>query len=136
MRENRFEKMKKVLIRSAEILAVALIIAATAFFISRVVKLKQLTDTDGKTTESLTEKAETNVPESGTQYDGFYVNDDGDFIFVDPDPCEENSELESGKIEAPAERDVAPEDDPNYDATVAVPQTQNDTGSQTAEQGR
>ena len=76
MRENRFEKMKKVLVRFAEILAVALIIAATVFLISRVVKLKQLTDTDGKTTESLTEKAETDVPESGTQYDGFYVNDD------------------------------------------------------------
>lgn len=69
MRENRFEKMKKVFVRVAEILAVALIIAATVFFISRVVKLKKLTDTDGKTTESLTEKAETDVSESGTHYD-------------------------------------------------------------------
>ena len=118
MRQNSFEKIKKVLFTVGKIVAFAIIIIGIVFIVSRAVKIRKIVNSQRAVTESATE----NVPDSGTQTGEFYMNEDGDILYKEMDIDDQVKVQESEEENAPADRDVAPENDPNYNSTVAAPE--------------
>lgn len=106
MRRDPYEKIKKLLIILGIIFVLAVIVTGIIFIGSRTAANKKHTAGNGNVTESVSES----VPESGTQEDDFFKEDDNGILNGNK---QELKQQESEEESAPEVRDVSPDNDPN-----------------------
>lgn len=106
MRRDPYEKIKKLLIILGIIFVLAVIVTGIIFIGSRTAANKKHTAGNGNVTESVSES----VPESGTQEDDFFKEDDNGIL---NGKKQELKQQESEEESAPEVRDVSPDNDPN-----------------------
>lgn len=106
MRRDPYEKIKKLLIILGIIFVLAVIVTEIIFIGSRTAANKKHTAGNGNVTESVSES----VPESGTQEDDFFKEDDNGIL---NGKKQELKQQESEEESAPEVRDVSPDNDPN-----------------------
>lgn len=106
MRRDPYEKIKKLLIILGIIFVLAVIVTGIIFIESRTAANKKHTAGNGNVTESVSES----VPESGTQEDDFFTEDDNGIL---NGKKQELKQQESEEESAPEVRDVSPDNDPN-----------------------
>lgn len=123
MRQNPYEKLKKIIAGLGFAIVAVLIVLLVIWAGSRAsdgTKKKSVADKNSENTEK---EASEIIIETETYYD--------DEIDSKLKELEELfKQQESEEMDAPQGRDVAPEADPNYDATVAVPEAVPDENAQ------
>lgn len=123
MRQNPYEKLKKIITGLGIAIIAVLIVLLVIWAGSRAsdgAKKKSVADKNSENTEK---EASEIIIETENYYD--------DEIDSKLKELEELfKQQESEEMDAPQERDVAPEADPNYDATVAVPEAVPDENAQ------
>lgn len=123
MRQNPYEKLKKIIAGLGFAIVAVLIVLLVIWAGSRAsdgAKKKSVADKNSENTEK---EASEIIIETENYYD--------DEIDSKLKELEELfKQQESEEMDAPQERDVAPEADPNYDATVAVPEAVPDENAQ------
>ena len=105
MRRDPYEKIKKLLVTFGIIFVIAAIVTGIIFIGSRAANKKH-TAGNGNVTESVSES----VPESDTQEDDFFKEDDNGIL---NGKKQELKQQESEEESAPEVRDVSPDNDPN-----------------------
>ena len=123
MRQNPYEKLKKIITGLGIAIIAVLIVLLVIWAGSRAsdgAKKKSVADKNSENTEK---EASEIIIETENYYD--------DEIDSKLKELEELfKQQESEEMDAPQERDVAPEADPNYNATVAVPEAVPDENAQ------
>ena len=123
MRQNPYEKLKKIITGLGIAIIAVLIVLLVIWAGSRASDGAKKKSVAVKNSENTEKEASEIIIETENYYD--------DEIDSKLKELEELfKQQESEEMDAPQERDVAPEADPNYDATVAVPEAVPDENAQ------
>lgn len=126
MRKKRYENVKKIIAVIGIVVVCALIIVFLVWVGCRAYHNMKIKNEADKKIESERKKASEKIYETENFY---YGNDDG--LDSETESIEELiRQQESEEKDAPLERDVAPEDDINYNVTDAVPEAVPDNNLQ------
>ena len=110
MRRDPYEKIKMLLVTFGIIFVIAAIVTGIIFIGSRTAANKKHTAGNGNATGSVSES----VPESGTQEEDFFTEDDNGILNGKKREVKQQlKEQESEEDNAPEVRDVSPDNDPN-----------------------